>query len=166
MASRRNSESQRIERQMAGQVIDLFLEVVCSTDSDAGWRGLSLSGKVADFQGEVPRSSGFSGFSKVWEQCRLLNQWSDTHRMACVVVGRLSEKQREALCIDRSYRGRTKVAVDPFNPEQRVEIFWCDKKCAELLKCSVSAFRRRVHDGYRSLESCLAGYGGEQKVAA
>lgn len=155
MAKVAKNDQQKAARQMAEKVVDLFLEVIMSSDRDAGWQGDSLIGKLVDFKGELPKSSGFSGFSKVWEQTRLLREWSETHAMACVVMHQLSDMQREAVCIDRAYRGRTKVAVDPFTPDQRVEIFWNDEACAQQLRCKVGTFRQRVLDGYLSIESLL-----------
>lgn len=142
-------------RNKAQAVVDRFLEVLLSADSDAGWEGGSLIGKLVDFKGDLPRSSGFSGFSKVYEQSKLLREWSQRHAEACQMMRQLSDRQREALCFDRAYRGRTKVAVDPFTPEQRVEITWDDNACAQQLRCSVPAFRQRVLDGYRALEEKL-----------
>lgn len=155
MAKVAKTGSQKAARQMAEQTVDLFLEVIMSTDRDAGWQGDSLIGRLVDFKGELPQSSGFSGFSKVWEQSRLLNEWSDAHQMACVVMRRLSDRQREAVCIDRAYRGRTKIAVDPFTPDQRVEIFWNDETCAQVLRCTANAFVCRVAKGYDRLASEL-----------
>jgi len=143
-------------RNKAQVVVDRFLEVLLSADSDAGWEGGCLIGRLVDFKGELPRSSGFSGFSKVYEQSKLLREWSEPYSVACQMMRQLSDRQCEALCFDRAYRGRTKVAVDPFTPDQRVEIFWDDNACAQLLRCNIGTFRRRVHDGYRSLEQELA----------
>lgn len=161
MANQKRNDQTKTTRQQAQVVVDLFLDVLLSRDRDAGWAGDSLIGKLVDFKGELPKSSGFSGFSKVYEQSKYLRDWSDSHKMACVVMRNLSDRQCEALCFDRAYRGRTKVAVDPFTPNDRVEIHWDDNACAQQLRCSAEAFRQRVHDGYRALEILLA-----EKVAA
>ncbi len=136
-------------------VVDLFLDVLFSSDRDAGWHGDNLIGKLVDFKGELPQSSGFAGFSKVYEQTRMLREWSKSHVMACMVMRGISDRQREAVCMDRSYRGRTKVAVDPFTPDQRVEIHWDDAACAQQLRCTVNAFQKRIQDGYESIEAAL-----------
>ena len=142
-------------RQMAEQTVDLFLEVLFSSDRDAGWQGDNLIGKLVDFKGDLPMSSGFSGFSKVWEKSKLMQDWSDAHKMACVVMRNLSDRKREAVAVDRSYRNRTKVAIDPFTPEKRVEILWTDQRCADYLDCTVNAFRKRINEGYQALEAIL-----------
>ena len=157
MVKARQSSQVKTARQQAQMVVDLFLDVLLSRDRDAGWEGDSLIGKLVDFKGELPRSSGFSGFSRVYEQSKWLRDWSDGHVAACVMMRSLSDRRREALCMDRAYRGRTKVAVDPFTPEQRVEIYWDDNACAQQLRCTPEAFRRRVHDGYRALEAMIVG---------
>jgi len=145
----------KVARKQAEQTVDLFLDVLFSRDQDAGWQGAGIIGKLVDFKGDLPQSSGFSGFSKVYEQSKWLRDWSDAHVAACIVMRSLSDRQCEAAALDRAYRGRTKVATDPFNPDRRVEIYWSDRKCAEQLRCSEAAFRQRVHDGYRALESKL-----------
>lgn len=161
MANQKRDNQTKTARQQAQVVVDLFLDVLLSRDRDAGWQGDSLIGKLVDFKGELPKSSGFSGFSKVYEQSKYLRDWSDCHKMACIVMRNISDRQREALCMDRAYRGRTKVAVDPFTPNDRVEIFWSDDACAQQLRCTVKAFQDRVYTGYTRLEELLA-----EKIAA
>ncbi len=156
MVKQRRGDRTKTARQQAEIVVDLFLDVLLSRDRDAGWEGNSLIGKLVEFKGELPKSSGFSGFSKVYEQSKWLRDWSDEHVAACVMMRSLSDRRREALCMDRAYRGRTKVVVDPFTPEQRVEIYWDDNACAQQLRCTPEAFRRRVHEGYRALEWMIA----------
>lgn len=149
------SKQQLTARQMAEQTVDLFLEVIFSSERDAGWQGDNLIGKLVDFKGELPQSSGFSGFSKVWEKSVLLRDWPEAHKMACVVMHRLPDRKREALSVDRSYRNRVKVAIDPFTPDKRIEILWNDQRCADYLGCSVNAFRKRINEGYQALEELL-----------
>lgn len=149
------TKADQVGRQLAERTVDLFLEVLFSSDQDAGWQGDSVIGKLVDFKGDLPMSSGFSGFSKVWEKSKLLGDWSDAHMAACLMVRNLSDRKREAVAIDRSYRNRVKVAIDPFVPEERVEILWDDQRCADLLRCTINAFRKRVADGYQDLEDQL-----------
>jgi len=156
MANQKRTEAGKIARQQAEQVVDLFLDVLLSRDQDAGWEGCGLIGKLVDFRGELPQSSGFSGFSKVYEQSKWLRDWTDAHKAACLIMDDLSERQAVAVCYDRAYRGRTKVAVDPFRPKDRVEITWDDRACAQQMDCSVPAFRQLVLRGYQSLEARLS----------
>lgn len=149
------SKQQLTARQMAEQTVDLFLEVIFSSERDAGWQGDNLIGKLVDFKGELPQSSGFSGFSKVWEKSVLLRDWPEAHKMACVVMHRLPDRKREALSVDRSYRNRVKVTIDSFTPDKRIEILWNDQRCADYLDCSVNAFRKRINEGYQALEELL-----------
>lgn len=149
------TQKQLTARQMAEQTVDLFLEVLFSSDQDAGWQGDNILGKLVDFKGDLPMSSGFAGFSKVWEKSILLSDWPDAHKMACFVMRGLSDRKREAIAVDRSYRGRTKMAIDPFTPEKRVEIRWTDARCASYLDCTVNAFRKRINEGYQALEEIL-----------
>lgn len=155
MANRARTGHRITERQQAETVVDLYLDVVFSCDGDAGWQGAGLIGKLVDFKGDLPQSSGFSGFEKVYNQSKKLASWSGPHKMAALVMHIISDRQREAVCIDRSYRGRTKVAVDPFVPSERIEIHWDDERCAEYAGCSANAFRKRVSEGYEAISHQL-----------
>jgi len=149
------TKADQVGRQLAERTVDLFLEVLFSSDQDAGWQGDSVIGKLVDFKGDLPMSSGFSGFSKVWEKSKLLGEWSDAHKGACVIMRNLSDRKREAVTIDRSYRNRVKAAIDPVVPEARAEILWDDQRCADLLQCTVNAFRKRIAEGYQQIEDHL-----------
>jgi len=150
----RTTES-RAARKQAEVIVDMALDVMLDADNDIAWQGRSIIGALVDFKGEIPRSSGFSGFCKLAGKIDRMKRWSDMHLMACMVVRNLSDRQREAVAYDRFYRGRTKAAIDPFTPEKRIEIYWDDQRCADSLRCSVSAFRSRVYEGYSSIESMM-----------
>ena len=151
----KRTNSSKAARQQAEAIVDLFLDVLLSSDDDIAKESRSVIGALVDFKGQIPKSSGFSGFCKLAGKVDRMARWSDTHMMACMVMRNLSDRQREALAYDRFYRGRTKVATDPFFPEQRVGIHWDDNACAESLGCSVNAFQKRVFEGYCSVEAML-----------
>jgi len=155
MAMVKRTDSSKAARQQAEVIVDLFLDVLLSSDDDIAKESRSVIGALVDFKGQIPKSSGFSGFCKLAGKVDRMRDWSDTHMMACMVMRNLSDRQREALAYDRFYRGRTKVATDPFFPDQRVEIHWDDNACAESLGCSVNAFQKRVFEGYCSVEAML-----------
>ena len=155
MAMVKRTNSSKAARQQAEAIVDLFLDVLLSSDDDIAKESRSVIGALVDFKGQIPKSSGFSGFCKLAGKVDRMARWSDTHMMACMVMRNLSDRQREALAYDRFYRGRTKVATDPFFLEQRVEIHWDDNACAESLGCSVNAFQKRVFEGYCSVEAML-----------
>lgn len=165
MAMVERTPESRAARKQAEAVVDMaldvMLDVMLDSDNDIAWQGGSIIGALVDFKGEIPRSSGFSGFCKLAGKIDRFKRWSDMHLMACMVMRSLSDRQREAVAYDRFYRGRTKVAIDPFVPEKRVEIKWDDQHCASSLDCTVDAFRKRVYEGYRSIEAMM-----RQKVAA
>ena len=143
-------------REAAERVVDRYLTVIMSTDKDAGWQGCGLIGKLIDFRGQIPESSGFSGFSTVWEKSVLVRDWSHKHVAAVRLVNKLTPENREAVAIDRAYRGRTKVvATDTLRPERPVEIKWDDAKISIELGITVTAFRNRVHRGYMQLAALM-----------
>lgn len=146
----------KAHREKAERVVDRYLTVIMSTDKDAGWQGCGLIGKLIDFLGQIPDSSGFSGFSTVWEKSVLVRDWSHKHIAAVRLVNKLTPEHREAVAIDRAYRGRTKaVAIDPLRPGQPAEIKWDDARIALALGITVTAFRVRVHRGYLQLTELM-----------
>jgi hypothetical protein len=151
----KRTETGKSARRQAEVIVDMFLDVLLSNHEKIARESRSIIGALVDFRGEIPRSSGFGGFCKMAGKVDRMARWSDTHMMACMVMRNLSGRQREALAYDRFYRGRTKVATDPFFPEQRAEIHWDDNACAESLGCSVNAFQKRVFEGYCSVEAML-----------
>ena len=155
MAMVKRTNSSKAARQQAEVIVDMFLDVLLSNHDEIARESRSIIGALVDFRGEIPRSSGFSGFCKLAAKVDRMRDWSDIHLLACMIVRNLSDRQCEALAYDRFYRGRTKVATDPFFPEQRVGIHWDDNACAESLGCSVNAFQKRVFEGYCSVEAML-----------
>lgn len=156
MAMRAKTDNEKKARYMAVQVVDWFLEVVLADENSIAMESRTLIGALVDFKGEIPQSSGFSGFCKLGSKVDRMRDWPEGHKMAVMLMQKLSDRQREAVCIDRSYRGRTKVAIDPFTPERRLEIHWDDKACAEQARCTVKTFQQRVFDGYNRLENLLS----------
>lgn len=156
MAMVKRTDSTRATRKQAEVVVDMFLNVLLSSSGDVAWESKSVIGALVDFKGQIPKSSGFSGFCKLAGKVDRMRDWDGAHLAACMLMRSLSDRQREALAYDRFYRGRTKVAVDPFTPEKRVEIRWDDRRCADNLRCSVTAFQKRVFEGYRSLEALIS----------
>lgn len=139
------------ERKQAEEVVDRYLKMIMASDDDAGWQGSGIIGRLVDFQGELPESSGFSGFSKVWEQSLLIGQWPAKFRIAARLMEILTPMQREAVCIDRAYRGRVKVIWED-GADHAVQVEWDDRRCADALGCSPDALRQRISAGYQALE--------------
>ncbi len=135
----------------AQHIVDLYLDVIFSIDTDAGWHGDNLIGKLVTFKGYIPSGSGFSGFSKVYEETLFLIEWSVQHKEAVRLLNSMTVIEREALLIDRCYRGKTKMYVDPLVPDSRLEMRWTDDKIALALSIPAGTFKRRVHDAYQKL---------------
>ena len=143
-------------RETAEHIVDMYLKVILSSDKDAGWQGDNLIGKLIDFKGELPQSSGFSGFSKVWEQTALLRDFPKKFRVAVRLMHTLSDRQRQALCVDRWYRGRIKATFDDAAGSPRLsEKRWSDHECAKELGCTERTFRRRIEAGYQRIEAVI-----------
>ena len=151
-------------RAEAERIVDRFLKVAMSRESEAGWDGDNVIGRLIDFQGYLPESSGFSGFSTVWEQSLLLGEWPPRFRVSVRLVLALTELQQAAVCMDRAYRGRQRMVADT-ESQRRVCVYWSDKRCAEALGCTRNAFRSRVNSGYRAIEEMISNAVATQAVA-
>jgi len=159
----RKTPHQRRAREAAQREVDRYIAYLQGLDTieQIAHQGRSIMGMWADFEGKPPSGSGFSGFCMLADKLEKIRfrHMPEEFARAYDRLSRLADKaprQVEALCVDRLYRGRVKVAVDPFS-EQRYEIHWNDSACAQLVGCSVKVFQRRVTKGYSRLE-CLLGF--------
>ncbi|MCK5866669.1 MAG: hypothetical protein KAG87_16025 [Marinobacter adhaerens] len=159
----RKTPDQRRAREAAQREVDRFIAYLQGLDTidQLAHQGRSIMGMWAEFEGKPPSGSGFNGFCMLADKLEKirLRQMPEEFARAYDRLSRMASrapKQVDALCVDRFYRGRTKVAIDPFT-EKRYEIHWNDSACAQLLGCSVKVFQRRVSKGYCQLE-CLLGY--------
>lgn len=156
----RKSNEQKAARQKAQDAVDRYIEVIYAEVRNNGiaWEGRSVIGMAADFHGEIPGGSGFSGFCKLGAKIDLManDVRTQDHHNACDWMRRLHTDHRDALVYDRALRNREKVlAIDPMHPETPVTKFWSDDRCAEDLGCSRDMFRRLVSDGYADLERLM-----------
>ena len=145
-----------ILRQQAMACVEMYIDVGLSGNAEIARESRSVIGALVDFRGEIPRSSGFSGFCKLAEKIDRMTKFGDAHLMACYLLRSLSDRQHDAVVCNQAYRGRIKVAIDPFVPERRIEILWDDKRCADNLGCTIQTFRQRIVDGYTRMEGWLA----------
>lgn len=143
-------------RQRAHRVVDDFIAFLRVRDlnTDAGWQGEHLIGKLMSFQGFLPSSSGFSGFSKVWEKSLYVRTVSCRQLVAAEIIGRLPPKYALAVICDRHYRG--KVFAAPAGGRS-VTVKYTDDQICEELGITRENFRWRVSHGYRRLEELLVG---------
>jgi len=145
-----------ILRQQAMMCVELYIDVALSGNDEVARESRSIIGALVDFRGEIPRSSGFAGFCKLAGKVDRMKRFSDAHLMACYLLRSLTDRQHDAVVCNQTYRGRTKVAIDPFVPERRIEMLWDDKRCADTLGCAVATFRQRIVDGYTRMEGWLS----------
>lgn len=157
----RKTEQQRRSRVRAQREVDRFIAYLQGLDAidRIASEGRSLMGMWADFKGKAPAGSGFSGFCVLADKLDRIRRSSAPDEFVrafdrLMALYRRAPKCVMALCVDRFYRGRTKVATDPFT-EARYEIRWTDEACGRLLGCRAKVFQRRVSKGYAALESML-----------
>ena len=161
----RKTDRDRKLRQYAHRLVDLYLKMIFAAEADAGWDGPTVIGRMMDFAGDLPEPSGFCGVDRMPERIRLIQHWPPQFRVAHRLMVKLTARQREALCVDRMYRGRRRMVSDTTN-QRRTEVYWSDKRCAGALGISQSALRSRINDGYRALEAVIAPAAEQRTTAA
>jgi hypothetical protein len=143
-------------REQAEKLVDVYLNWALSTDRDAGWHGGSVIGRLVDFRGDLPSSSGFYGVDNMEKEMRYLaNHHADLPK-AKEAINRLPDSLKLAVFSDRHYRNRVKVAIDPFVPSKRVEFRWTDEAIAATLEITPANYRQRVCRGYQAIESAIS----------
>lgn len=157
----RKTQDQRKAREAAQREVDRFIAYMQGLDSidQIAHEGRSIMGMCAEFEGKPPSGSGFSGFCMLADKLDKIRRQHMPEEFAWAyerlsAMARKSPKRVAAMMVDRLYRGRTKVAIDPFT-EQRHEIHWTDAACGQLLGCSAKVFQRRVTEGYSQLERLI-----------
>ncbi len=148
MTQNRKQKIQAAQDQ-AAIMVDRCVAMLLSRDRDAGWTGTHPLGAHFDFKGFRPDSSGFSGFSKVWEQTAMLRDWPDRYLRARELLAKLRPSQREAVLIDRLYRNTWRRGDEGIVKYTASEI-------AQESGLSEAAFRQRVSRGYRRLMLLVA----------
>jgi len=138
-------------RQQAEKLVDIYLNWALSTDQDAGWHSGSVIGRLVDFRGDLPQSSGFYGVDRMEKELRFLTGHHADLPIAKAAVAALHDNYKIAVFTDRHYRNRVKVAIDPFVPNRRVEFKYTDEALAAMLSISVRTYRYRVDEGYRQI---------------
>lgn len=135
----------RKARLTAEAMVDRVVAMMLSSDCDAGWTGAHPLGTFHNLKGFCPDGSGFSGFSKVWEQARILQDWPQRHKDARDRLAKLKDSHREAVLLDRLARNLVR------RTEQGELMRWTDGEIAFTLQLTPANFRQRVCRGYRRL---------------
>lgn len=156
MVMRAQTNNEKAMREWAQTVVDKALDILLTRDDEVAWEGFGLIGRFLDFHGQIPRSSGYSEVCQLAARVDRMRSWPRDYREAFALFWQLSDNQKWALGYDRARRGRQiAVAEDPFRGP--LIITYDDRRCADELGCTISQFRSRVYDGYKRLESLLAG---------
>lgn len=155
MAKTHQTWEQRVLREQAQTVVDKALEILLSQEGDIPWQGFGLVGRLVDFLGEIPASSGYHEVDTMPSRVDRMRSWPRDYREALEHFQKLTKAQSLALAFDRARRGRDiAVAHDPFRGD--LVVHYDDTTCARELGCSVSQFRDRVYSGYKRLEALLS----------
>lgn len=155
----RKTRKQIDQRAEAERVVDHYLDFVFA-DSQAGDIALESRSILGTFSehGELPRGSGFAGFCKLGGKVDRMRRIEVTPAMlaACSMISHIRDYDHlSAVCVDRMYRGHTKaIATDPLNGKV-VEITYRAAHCADMLRISEEAYRKRVSRAYQDLEAAL-----------
>lgn len=157
----RKTSAEKALREQAQQVVEDYIDyqILMDFQDDLSQESRHILGTYSE-HGSLPKGSGFSGF------CTLANRVDRIRRQelssamieASRIMDRLSDGLRLAVCIDKGLRGKTRtIAQDPLN-EKYVEITHSFAWCAESIGISADAYRKRVSDAYKQIESVLQSY--------
>jgi len=155
----RKTPDQKLWRLKAEEVVDVFLDFVFA-DSDADDIARESRHILATYSehGTLPKGSGFAGFCTLGAKVDRMRHREVTQKMLWAQkqmqkIG--DDDQLNAICVDRMYRGKTRVvALDPLNGKT-VEFNYRAVDCANKLGLSEDAYRKRVSRGYQALEVAL-----------
>ena len=154
----RKTAEQKELRKQAEEWVESYIDflIVTGLQDDIANEGRHILG-IYQEHGEIPKSSGFSGFCTLAGRVNRMRHRELTSRMieAMRVMSKLAPEYVEAVCVDKGMRGKThSIAVDPLN-EKSIEITCTIAWCAEKLGVSEVTYRKRVSRGYQQIESVL-----------
>lgn len=154
----RKTNEEKALRERAGKIAEDYIDflIVTGLQDDIANEGRHILG-IYQEHGELPKSSGFSGFCTLAGRVDRMRHRELTSWMieADRVMAKVTPEYVEAVCVDKGMRGKThSIATDPLN-EKSIEITCTIAWCAEKLGVSEATYRKRVSRGYQQIERVL-----------
>lgn len=147
-------------RSVAEKIVDDFLSWYRSADKDAGWHGDSMIGRLVDFKGDLPSSSGFYAVDSMEYEMRFVRHITKDQRAAIEIFGRMPKVNAVAVMLDRAVRGKTLAHEDPYT-KKPVTVSYPDAILAHEMDMTVNLFKMAIRDGYQWIAQAV-----EQREAA
>lgn len=154
----------KAQRERAQFLVDLYLTWRLSTHHDAGWHGEHVLGRLVQFRGDLPPSSGNDQSDlKMIGEVRWLRHF---HRECDYAVNIMLNMQKRtprlfaAVLLDRYARKRTfrQQQVVPGEGVKAVDVQYTTAHLADVLGVSVENFRQMCSRGYGYIEGIDNGY--------
>lgn len=146
----------KVNRERAQFLVDLYLTWRLSVRHDAGWHGAHVLGRLVDFQGSVPPASGNDQADyKMLDEIRYLaGQFHAETDHAVEVLRRVPRVLFDAVLLDRYARRRVmrECVTVVGRPCKVVEVPYTTDYIAQALAISPDSYRQRVSRGY----GCIA----------
>lgn len=135
-------------RQLAERLIDVYLGWLQSADRDAGWHGQHIIGRLIDFKGDLPGSSGYMPDDGMIREVRFLRTPHALLADAKKVVEAMDRKHRDAVLLSVLCKRRIRVIKGVEVPMSLFHI-------ADAAGVNPNTFRTHIKRGWEWLESEL-----------
>lgn len=135
-------------RQLAEKLVDVYLAWLQSHDRDAGWHGQHIIGRLIDFKGDLPGSSGYMPDDGMIREVRFLRTPHAMLADARGLVDAMSPEQRDAVLLSVLCKRRVRVIKGVEVPMSLFHI-------ADAAGVNPNTFRARIKRGWEWLENQL-----------
>lgn len=139
---------QMTPRQLAEKLIDVYLAWLQSHDRDAGWHGQHIIGRLIDFKGDLPGSSGYMPDDGMIREVRFLRTPHALLAEAKELVAEMEQRQRDAVLLSVLCKRRIRVIKGVEVPMSLFHI-------ADAAGVNPNTFRTRIKRGWDWLEEQL-----------
>lgn len=138
----------RTPRELAEKLIDVYLQWLQSADRDAGWHGRHVIGRMVEFKGDLPESSGYMPDDGMIREVRFLRTPHALLADARRVIDSMDRKHRDAVLLSVMCKRRIRVI-------KGVEVQMSQFHIAEEAGVNPNTFRAWVKRGWEWLEKEL-----------
>lgn len=135
-------------RQLAEKLIDVYLGWLQSADRDAGWHGPHIIGRLIDFKGDLPGSSGYMPDGSMIREVHFLRTPHALLAEARGLIDAMERKQRDAVLLSVLCKRRIRVVKGVEVPMSLFHI-------ADAAGVNPNTFRTRIKRGWEWLENEL-----------
>ncbi|WP_375191815.1 hypothetical protein [Marinobacter sp.] len=135
-------------RELAEKLVDVYLAWLQSADRDAGWHGQHIIGRLIDFKGDLPGTSGYMPDDGMIREVRFLRTPHALLNEAKALIGEMDRRQRDAVLLSVLCKRRVRIVKDVEVPMSLFHI-------ADAAGVNPNTFRTRIKRGWEWLEKEL-----------